>query len=368
MDRSRIVMATGIACLLATTLIGCWDAQSLEDQLIVLGIAVDVDPFDSSLLLLTMGAPTVEEEAETPFITFQGTGASINAAMRLVDDKSYRRILLGQVLVYLWGEELARQGVLPVLDRPRRNITAGGEMIIAVCNGLAADFLNARFPQQPLTAKYYSDALEQGVVRGLYPSNNLWHFLRDYLEPGISPSAPYIHFEGDAVWANQAAVFKGDEMVGVLTREESKMLNIIRGSGIDGQIIVTDPVTGFEIAALVTSAKIHVEVKRHEQGVAVDILIKLKGDLEEFAPASLDEKEDVVRLEAVLADGLTTWSRQLIDRLQQEFKTDAAGLGLHVRAKERAFFNSLEEWDDYFVDMEVTINSTFTLRHIGVVR
>src|SRR5690625_2951278 len=126
--------AASIMLISVLNLTGCWDRRELDELAIVLSMAIDAGEKDGDLLISykivnpaggNQGDGGSDESSGAgqmqSFFILSGQGSSIVDANREIQLRLSRQLFFSQVQVILFGEELARQGVGPLLDHLERD-------------------------------------------------------------------------------------------------------------------------------------------------------------------------------------------------------------------------------------------------------
>ena len=96
-------------------LTGCWNYKELNEYAIVTGMAVDYkdNGYEVSFLIAN-GNKSEESEAKTSLLT--GKGDTIYNAIKNISLVSPKELYISHLSVVIFSEEIARRGLLNVLD------------------------------------------------------------------------------------------------------------------------------------------------------------------------------------------------------------------------------------------------------------
>ncbi|HHU63597.1 MAG TPA: Ger(x)C family spore germination protein [Clostridiales bacterium] len=349
-----------------TLLTGCWDRHELDELLIPYVIGIDICEDNPKLVSVAISSPSIDE-TEKPFITMIDQGISIQDALYNLQTKLYRRMGLGHVQVILIGEETAKEGISVFLDTFTRNADVRGCLKVAVVKGRASDFINnADVKQHPYLGIFLSGILEGMKRDNISVDMTLAEFYRYLLADGREPILPYLNLSPDKqqIIARQTAVFLDDRMVGILNRNQSMALMILKGNMGNQRIAVEFPRKspgGFHYATVLEESRHRVKVMPQINGDIVNFKVDVDMTMEiiehtpseaTVIPPRLDELEHAIEKE------YKERMENVISKLQG-YKTDAAGFGEYVRVKYPHFFNK-EKWQEDFskakFDISVNIN------------
>ncbi len=222
-------------CVPAMFLTGCWDSRTIEDQLILTGISMDVSDNPNQISVMAQGANIKQGKAgsgETgneggdEFIVLKATGDSVMACLTEIDRDSSQRILFPHNQIRLFGIELAEQGIQKHLDLIMRDPKARFEVPLAIVDGRGEEALTAKLAEMPISALFLGNLFEAQAGISVQYRVRLIDFVQRLLDDAASPVVPIIKVttgedEKQEIKIAGMAVFHGDKMVGRLTNEEA---------------------------------------------------------------------------------------------------------------------------------------------------
>lgn len=397
---------------------GCWNRRELTDLNVNTALGFDRVVVDGRpqyrLSVLTLrptppggggaggfGGMSQAGAGTSQVITVEGN--TINDAIRNYTLRSSRQLFLGHVLLVVIGEETAREGVTEIMDFLLRHHDVRMRELVMVCEGMAAETLQARPEFEQLTALEVAQIMERNSRRGSKAIHtDLFHFIYDLLTPGVEAIVPHLITivppeEGSPIWQQAggtvpggtgggaaggpgvdrpqhkvpfiegSAVFQGDRLVGYLNREETMGWLLIKGRAESGVIPVA-----FDAAEDNASFLFLVEgesrVKPVVEGETISFEVKLHGhgELMEQNGAINISKEDISRLNDLV-------NREVVRRCQlavarsQELRSDVFGFGDLLHRKHPRLWKEIkEEWGEIFPTVTVNISSEYTVEHTGL--
>ena len=191
-----------ISILFILTLSGCWNYKELNNYSIVTGIAIDKsdDKYEVSALISNSTKNSGDaESSESKIVVYTGTGDTIFAAFKDIGLISPKELYLGHFYVLVISEEIAREGIKPVIDLFLREATSKKNFYVTITRDCKAkDTLKiitplSDFPSQNITDNLLSTTRLQGLI-----SNVNFNELLAILErSGIEPVMNSIKIVGD---------------------------------------------------------------------------------------------------------------------------------------------------------------------------
>lgn len=248
--RSLVLLLLGIAIVLS----GCWDRRELNDLGIAVGMGLDKhgDRVQVTTQTVNPGEVAARESSanySTPVTTLKATEKTTLEALRKLTIVTPRKIYISHMRVLVIGEELAREGIMKVMDGISRNNEMRSDFFIIVAKGTTAEkVLKILTPIEKIpankmfnmlevseyawapTVKVQLDKFIAGLVNPTQDSILTGVEIIGDKEKGqtknnMTRSEPYANLRYTGV-----ALFKHDKLVDWMTEEESKGYNYIMGN------------------------------------------------------------------------------------------------------------------------------------------
>lgn len=168
---------------------GCYNYRELNEISIVSSIGIDKKDGEYLVSAQVMNAKSEKESESTQVLVYEGTGKSINEALRDVTTKSSRRLYGGHISKLVISEEIAKEGIVNVIDMFQRLTEIRNEFTITVSKNIAAaDVIKVMTVPETIPAEYVKTSLESADIESaLTYSTQLDEFVSLYLKKGIDP-------------------------------------------------------------------------------------------------------------------------------------------------------------------------------------
>lgn len=387
-------------------LAGCWDRKELESQAYI--IVIGVDRGADGRLIVTARVPLVGGLA--PGIRAAGHGRSEGLSAELITAQAdtlihaiyilngsmARTLNLYHLRSVLVGEELAREGLGPLIEELGRIPSIRNTAALIVTRGKAGDVLQVEQPIAEINpAKLEEDLMLQAKRMHMTPPSRLHHFMirravvgtdpftmlaginENVLEGRLIPPPPdsalpgmLPRMGGNPVENVGTAIFRDDRLAGFITVDETQMLLALRGEMGKAHITVNDPLD----PAWKLSLRLHQEnLPKFEAsfaGSALRVRERLLFEAELLSIPSGVHYADLPnrkRLEEALASYCEKRMGQLLRRLK-EWEADPVGYGLLFRPR----FPSYKKWVAYgwhsrLDRLDVNVDVKVRVRRYGLV-
>jgi len=383
-----------LCCLFLLT--GCWDRIELKEIGIVSAIGVDRDP-DTGEILFT--SQVVDPSGLKP--DGGGTASAIQIesskadtvfkAFRDINQEFDRKNFYAHNKVIIIGEELAKEGILPVLDGITRGKEGRGYIWLCVTKGTQARDILINVRKQGI------EKVPANSIESMHENTEL-NFdvavikLNDYykktLKSGIEPVIGTLEMTEKSTNNNResfgqsslrarlsgGAVIKEDKLVGFLNEAEARGYNWVVGevkSGILSIPSLLDDKKLVSIEIREASSKIKPEIKGDKISFTIDI--KSAGILvEQQGSGTLKTRKEqydyLKRLEKELEKKIESEVYEVVEKAQEDFNSDIFGFGTRLNKKDSKKWKEIKEaWSkDQFqnVDVKVKVKAEISAREL----
>jgi Ger(x)C family germination protein len=352
LKRGKPALSMVLVWLLALT--GCWDQDYLKDAKMVFGFSADLNE-DGTLLYTAVirEARGGGEKMELVNEIFSTSAHTPREARDILDRQIAGKFKSFKIKVYLFGEELAKKGIHPLLDvfyhDPKNALNAH----LAVVQGQASDLLRMSQVETTPVSEYLDRLMISEQRKTTIPEMNILTTLPPLLEPGVDFVLPYLRkLENKAELAG-VALFHGDKLTGTLNPDEATLFQALKGEiGKTARFTFrSDSGSRVKMADFVTidigKAKRKMKVITDSQGkIRVKISAKFTAGVAEYARNHLDDKKTIERLGRIVSAELTKKAKQVIQKLQKA-RCDGFGIGRELMSFHPDVWKKLNWERDY---------------------
>lgn len=259
MQKTKIVYKIVLLLTLLCMLTGCWDRTELESRAYVIGLGLDLSKHEGKIkVTMLIANPEVgsvqggggSTEKPREIITFDAN--DINTAKAMANAIISRDISYELLKVILVSEEFSKSPkLLPTLYDVSKEKEIRIDSYLAVCKENAYEYLLQNRPRMETRPhKYFQFMINHGIENGLIPDSTIFRFFQ-VLErgtdlplvmyttaqrqknPPIKGNERYIAGEVNASGEMDdtqfmgSAVFKNGVMIGKLTGQDTRTINIL---------------------------------------------------------------------------------------------------------------------------------------------
>jgi len=360
----RFFLALMMICLISGSC-GCWNYKDIEEAFVVLGAGASIEKSSGDLILSAEVAKSLGEKDVTPLLRVETVkGQTLFDAARNAVSIVGSKMYWGHALTFIISEDIAKDGIIQVLDFLNRQTQIRSQLYIAVApNDALPGIYDVKDPIHQSNAQHLDDLFESYENIGIYSKAPLYSVMHTMTESGGSLLLPVLKLTesitGQIITAEGAAAFRGQKMVGKLTADETHSALILKQE-LKNHFPVTlkrtasVPNTSLEIIRAETT----VDSRIRENQPELDISVKMEGDIVELqSTADFISKDNKKILESAFAEMLKTQLTAVIKKAQSEFRSDIFGFGTIVHIQQPGFWDNMgKPWHDVFADCPVSVS------------
>lgn len=378
-----------ISCLLL--LVGCWDRRELKTIGIVVAIGIDKDPDTGEFLFTSqvINPSALKPDGggtKAPVKLITTKGETVFKAIRNANQEFDRKNFYAHNKVIVISEQLAREGILPVLDGITRGKEARGYIWLCIAKGRQAiDILGLESQGiERVQANYLNGILDNQQFNFDSTVIQLNDYYKRSLEDGIDPVIGVLTIIGKTVGEESGkktphiklsggAVLTKDQLVGFLNEKEARGYNWVVGEVKNGILSIPSLLEEGKLVSIEireASSKIKPEI----QGDRISFKIEIESFgvlVEQLGAGSLETRKEqldyLLRLEKENAQLIEQEVNTVIEKAQKELKADIFGFGSTLKRKDPKKWNEVKDnWEDQFqnVDVKVKVNVNIGWREL----
>lgn len=352
-------------------LTSCWNYRELDEMGIVSGAALDRSKESKNYLLTVeiINTKGGKDPQIRPSVMCM-EGETVFDAVRNIIRKAGKRIYWSHAKVVIISEEIAREGIVDVLDFLNRDAEIRAEIFLVISKEkTAAELLRGKDIVHDTISFHIQDIMESQRSIPKYPVTELWHFLMDLSAEGISPIIPtaIMTFDEDNIvpQITGTAVFKKDKMVGWLDEEESRSLLFLKGQ-MKGGLVEAVHVTEDTQATLEISKVTHkITPVVNDGSLTMDINLKIDAGIAEvIGKEDVISKEGRQKLVKTSEDAIKKQMEKTLKKIQNEYDSDVLGFGSVVQRKMPDYWKKIKgNWEDIFPGIDTNISVEVEIKH-----
>ncbi|MGG1517020.1 Ger(x)C family spore germination protein [Paenibacillus oryzisoli] len=388
--RKQVMLFT-VCFMMMIVLSGCWSRHELNDLAIAVGMGFDKkeDGIQVTVQIVNPGEVASKRGAPgftTPVSSFKTTSRTIFEALRKLTTQSPRKIYSSHLRVLVISEELARDGIMPILDGISRNHEMRADFYIMVAREATAEnVLNTLTSIEKIPANKLFSTLEMSAkVWAPTVEVRLAKLINDLQTEGKDPVLSGVVIKGDpskgvkksnvsriaaaTVLENSGlAVFKNDKLIGWLNERESKGYNYVIDNVVRTAGEISCPSGGvIAIEVVRTKTKMRGVVVNNEPRILLDVFLDENvGEVQ--CKIDLMEPQTIAELEQIAEREVNNIIESVLQKART-FKVDIFGFGDAIyRANPKYWNEHHQSWQEQFFNLPVDVHTKVKIRRVGTV-
>ncbi|WP_462408575.1 Ger(x)C family spore germination protein [Neobacillus sp. Marseille-QA0830] len=336
---------------------GCVEKKVIDDVNIATGIGIDKsgNQFLGSIMI-----PVFKPDKSFGNFTFSAKGEVIRDLVSEMQKKASQPIVSGSLDIALFGEKVAREGIIQTLDVFLRDPSVGARVYLAVVDGKAINIFEGTYGDRG-NAQYLSQLMEHNMMRQNLPITNLHRFLAAFYSEGQDPYLPVLKKnQRNLVSISGLALFKDDKVAAILPENKMYYFKLLVDRKTLGSVMVKEVHGESTIRTLNSKRKIRL-AKRNPYEFTIKI--KIKGILTEHQERILG-KGETTKIEKQLEKQVAEECLKMIQTFQMK-NIDPVGFGHIAKTKTRNF--DFKKWNDDYKNAQFKVSADVELVGHGVV-
>jgi spore germination protein KC len=384
----------GIKVLLCIVLViilaGCWDRRELNDLAIAVGIGIDkvqggyqvsVQVVDPAEVAANKGKP-----GRAPVTLFTMNAPTIFEAVRKMTTISPRKIYMAHTRMLIFGEEVAREGIAPIVDFVSRDHEFRTDFYIAIARGTTArNILRVVTPLEQIPSTEMFASLEtSSKVWAPTAAVTMDQLITDFTSKGKQAVLTGVRLTGPASEGDQRknveqidtpvllqyttlASFRGDKMINWLSEADSKAFSYITGK-VKSTVGSMACKGGGRLTLEVMRADAKIEATMKNGTPEVIVHIGLENDIGEVqCKLDLTEKYTIKELEKEAEKSLEALATKAIANAKKN-GIDIYGFGEAIHRKYPKVWKKIgSNWEKEFTKLPVHVIADVKIRRLGTI-
>ncbi len=370
---------------ISLALTGCWDRREVNDIAFVVGSSIDKEKGKYRLSVQIAlpgqlgGAGSQGGGGGTsgskPWQLESMLGSTLSEANQNQQKSLSRTLYYAHRRTLLIGEEMAKEGIEPIMDVVGRITQNRLTAYVVVTKGPAYKILQADAPIE----KFPSEMVRELAVGYMRNARTIKHLLNLMLSDGIDPALPVATVvssgarsgkkENTNIRLSSLAVFHRDKLTGYLEEDETQgvlwamneinrpQISIPAPKGV-GKIVVEFQETNTEITPQIEGDEITMQFEVRGKGSIV----------ENDSTYELANLEQIRSLEHAIGMKVKKDIESGIRALQNKYHSDAIGFGKIIyNQRPNDWKRFRKNWDQFFPTVKIKVAAKLHLEHTGAI-
>lgn len=356
---------------------GCYNYKELNEISIISSISIDKKDDEYLVGAQIMNAKQDEESENSQVIVYTAKGKTINDALREMTMKSPSKLYGGHLSKLVISEEVAKEGIINVIDMFQRLTEIRNEFTITVAKDIdASDVIKVMTSPESVPAEYVKTSLQSAdLSSALTYSTKLDEFVSLYLKRGIDPVIAVIEVKDyktkgtttdntattdpiTKIVLGNIGVTNGGKLEKFLTKNETIGYNFIRNQ-VQEMIIPVKCDDKYYSSVSVLGNDTKSDVKKTNNKYQINLNVKTKGIIAEYnCSKNLTKDSTIKELEKETEKMIKSYINKAIESQKE---VDGRFLGF-----ERIIYLDYPKYNNE--DYDIKINVDVELNRKGEIR
>lgn len=375
-----------IILIISTLLLtGCWNYYELNNLAICTGIAIDKyeDKYEVTYLISNAKKTEVSaKEGEAGTTTYTGIGETMQEAINDLTLKMPFEPYNGHLVVTVISEEVAKDGVNPILDLLARDTESRDFFYVLLSkNAKAKEILQIispleSFPSQTLASDIETSSSKTSLIYKITYNDFLFNLLEDGKNPilngvtilgnedkgtdekSLSSTIPSATIKIDTI-----GIFKGDTFIGWSDQDEGRGINLLTNN-VENYYVKTSCEKEYimsYIKNIKTKTKIDVDQRKVDVNITGEATL-----LEVNCDINLKDPKVIENIEIDIDNKLKETINKATNLVQQKYNSDVLGYGMQIHKKNPKKWKEIKDnWDNIFKELKINSNIDITIKTKG---
>jgi spore germination protein len=263
----------------------------------------------------------------------------------------YRELKAGQLRMVLINEELAKKGIVSLINTLSTDPDISQRLYVVIVQGNFEDYLKNQLDKQEnidyflyRMFKHYEQK-NQGEMTIV----NLHQFLKKLYSPYSDPILPVFKAGKDHFTYEGTALFRDDKMIATVRNMDDQVMQLIDND----HYLKLLSIPSLSVALGHVRSKVHIELKRNKS--TISITTDLIGILEEYrGDKNLGDHKELAILNREIESYLEKQTKEMLEKMQK-WKVDPLQLGT-LTLKPFMKPISEKEWSSDWEAMKIEVN------------
>ncbi|WP_423408109.1 Ger(x)C family spore germination protein [Heyndrickxia sp. MSNUG] len=343
---------------LSLLLTGCVEKEIIDDVNIETGIGYDLA--EDNNIEGTVMVPVFKPDKNIGNFTFSAKAKANRDLMQEIQRKSAQPVATGSLEIAVFGEEMAKKGIIELMDSFERDPSIGARIYLAVADGKAKDILSGTYGNRG-NAIHLSELIKHNTKDRNLPETNLHLFFFNHYQKGSDPYLPILKkVETDIIDIVGVAVFKNGHMVHTIPADRMFFFKLLTDKFSMGNFQVK---VGKDLAAIKDLGSKHKFKLDKRNPYTVTIEINIEGIIREYTGKMLTPPI-IKKIQKELEEEVNEQCSAMIADFQ-EHEVDPLSLGNFIKSKTRGF--DYKKWEDDYKNITVHVKTHVKITEVGVV-
>ncbi|MCS1352177.1 Ger(x)C family spore germination protein [Mechercharimyces sp. CAU 1602] len=308
----------------------------------------------------TISAPTYEPDQSLNRKIVSAKSNTSKGLRHKLGSELERPFAIGKLSMVLLSEEVAKKGVITLLDSFLREPSVGSRAHIAVVEGDIKELLQGEFSRSEDIGMYLSEIILQNMNIGYLPESNIHLFNYAYHEDGADPYLPIFKAKEDTAQIMGLALFQDDRYVDKLELNDVYLFSMLHEGVNQGNYEFSLDKDQF-VTVQNNGSSIKYQLPKSGEKPTIKGELSMKATVIEYSGEEVTGQQEKLikkRLEETLKNNGEEMIRSFVDK-----GIDPLGFG--AKAHNQFGGWAVDKWYEVYPDVEISLQVTVEILSTG---
>lgn len=363
-----------ICTVCLSSLTGCWSYREIDKLSFVSGVAIDKDgPGKYELTAEIIDVDTSGTNAKFNSLTLNSKGESIFDCNRNMISVSAKKLYWGHATTVIISEDVARSGLLPILDWILRDSEPRLDLYLFIANtNKAKDILSLKPVSTEIVSFEMSTIVESSKKSSTIPTPKVYELVNQISKIGIYPVIPTVEEvfnEGiKTMKITGGAIFKNDKLVSFLNENDIKPYLLATDDFDSGVLVFSlDDKQTENVTLEVFNTNTKVKPKFHNNELTMEVNVSAEtfiGEIDTYL--DVFKEENILNIKRLAEKKVKKDILDLVRKTQKEDSLDIFGFGENIKRNMPSLWKEIEyNWESIYKDLKVDIKADVKIKSSG---
>lgn len=365
-------------------LTSCWSQQDIDERAIVLAVGLDKAADNKVEITLQIVKITQaskgndSKQSEKPIWVNSSKGNTVFEAIRNQLVKSNRKPFFGHIRMIVIGEELAKDGIIEVINFFERDHEIRLTPHILIAKGISAkSVLEAESELEDFPATHLESIIKNNTANAKLQNTTLIDVLKAMNRPGHDPAVGTI----ESLEIKKKLTIKDLEVKGAAILKEHKLVGFLSPIETRGFLFTQDKVKGTiinipdpyekdkEVAVEILRSRGKRDVILEQNKLKLVIDIKAVGNIGgQESSMDLSSSDTLSKLEVLTEKRIEKEIKDAINIAQKKYKSDFLAFSRIAHKKYPEYWKNIKSnWIEVFSSVPIDINVEVKIKRTGLI-
>lgn len=343
--------------LLLPALSGCVPTKIIDEQNLITTAGIDLTEDEKLIVTAVFADYLPDKSVKNQFLT-----VTINKDADILDHldrQSSKPVLVGDMDVFMLGNNLAKKGIFPIVDSLQRDANIGSRLYFVLAEGSINELLKGSYSSEGNT-QYISDMVEHNIKFRDIPRTNLHLFASDFFQKGKDPYAPILKkMKEDTLQVDGLGIFRDGKLTHKIPPSKMFYFKILVDEHTRGS---TSAKIGKE-SAVITSINSRYAFRANYETLTVDIAFTIKGVVTKYTGKRVNPQV-LSKIKKAVEKQIDKESLKLLTDFQER-GIDPVGIERKFKQQNRNFDS--KKWKDQYQHVKFNVNTKVIFMESGTV-